>query len=119
MSKELIKKTKNRNLRKARIRSVVHGTATKPRMTVSISNYHVSAQLIDDQAGKTLAFATTVGSKDKDLNMTEKSKTVGTSIAKSAKKAKIGQVSFDRNGKKYHGRIKALADAARAEGLEF
>jgi large subunit ribosomal protein L18 len=113
-----IKKAQNLALRKARVRSVVQGTTERPRLTVTISNIHVSAQIIDDVSQKTLVAATTVGSTQKGT-MTEKAVFVGTAIAKAAKKAKIGKVSFDRNGKQYHGRIKALADAARAEGLEF
>jgi large subunit ribosomal protein L18 len=119
MSKALIKKAKNLNLRRARVRSVVKGTTERPRLSVNITNLHVSAQVIDDTTGKTLASATTVGSKNATGTMTEKATLIGTEIAKSAKKVKVTKISFDRNGKKYHGRIKALADAARAEGLEF
>jgi large subunit ribosomal protein L18 len=105
--------------RKYRVRSVVSGTAERPRLTVTISNKHVSAQLIDDTAHKTLVAVSTVGQKDDSGTMTEKAIKVGTDVAKKAKAAKIKAVVFDRNGKLYHGRIKALADAARAEGLEF
>lgn len=110
---------KNTRQRKNRIRSVVSGTAQRPRLTVSISNKHVSAQLIDDTAHKTLAAVSTVGQKESTGTMTEKAVGIGTEIAKKAKAAKIKAVVFDRNGKLYHGRIKALANAARAEGLEF
>ena len=113
-----IKKSQNLALRKARVRSVVSGTADRPRLTVTISNIHVSAQIIDDVSKKTLVAATTVGANQKGT-MTEKAVFVGSTIGKAAKKAKITKVAFDRNGKQYHGRIKALADAARAEGLEF
>lgn len=113
-----MKKSKNLALRKARVRSVVQGTAERPRLTVTISNIHISAQVIDDEAKKTIAAATTVGSNLKGT-MTEKASAIGTEIAKAAKKAKVSKISFDRNGKQYHGRVKALADAARAEGLEF
>lgn len=113
-----MKKSKNLALRKARVRSVVNGTAERPRLTVSISNIHISAQIIDDEAKKTIVAATTVGSSIKGT-MTEKATAIGTQIAKAAKKAKVTKIAFDRNGKQYHGRIKALADAARAEGLEF
>ena len=112
------KKLLNRSLRKNRVRAKVSGTAERPRLTVTISNLHVSAQLIDDVAGKTLATATTVGTKATGT-MTEKSAAIGTEIAKKAKKIKISAVVFDRNGRQYAGRLKALADAARQEGLEF
>ena len=118
MSKQLVKKLLNRNLRKARVRSTVHGTAERPRLTVTISNTHVSAQIIDDIKGHTLASATTVGTKATGT-MTEKCATVGADIAKKAKKAKVTAVVFDRNGRQYAGRLKSLADAARKEGLEF
>jgi len=78
----------------------------------------VSAQVIDDDKGVTLASATTVGAKATG-SMTEKCATIGTEIAKKAKKAKINAVVFDRNGRQYAGRLQALADAARKEGLEF
>lgn len=115
---DLGKKLLNRSLRKARVRSKVHGTAERPRLTVTISNTHISAQLIDDAAGKTVAAATTVGTKMTGT-MTEKAAKVGTDIAKKAVKSKIKTVVFDRNGRQYAGRLKALADAARKEGLEF
>jgi large subunit ribosomal protein L18 len=105
-------------LRKNRVRSTVSGTAERPRLTVTISNLHISAQIIDDVAGKTLAAATTVGTKAKGT-MTEKAAIVGKDIAAKAKKAKVTAVVFDRNGRRYAGRLKSLADAARKEGLEF
>ncbi len=113
-----INKLKNRALRKRRVRTIVKGTAEQPRLTVFISNTHVSAQIINDENGKTLAAATSVGQKYTGT-MTEIAKKVGADIAKKAKKAKITKVAFDRNGKKYTGRIKALAEAAREEGLIF
>jgi large subunit ribosomal protein L18 len=118
MATNLAQKLLNRSLRKARVRSKVHGTASRPRLSVTISNMHVSAQLIDDDQGNTLASATTVGTKATGT-MTEKSAGVGTDIAKKAKKLKITAVVFDRNGRQYAGRLSALADAARKEGLEF
>lgn len=114
----LPKKLQNRDLRKKRVRAKVSGTAQRPRLTVTISNLHVNAQLIDDESQKTLVAATTVGTKTTGT-MTEKAAIVGTDIAKKAKKAKINSVVFDRNGRQYAGRLKALADAARKEGLEF
>lgn len=112
-------KAQNQLRRKNRVRAKVIGTTARPRLTVFISNTHVTAQIIDDSKHVTLAYATTVGSKETAGTMTAKSVAIGTDIAKKAKTAKISKVVFDRNGKLYHGRIKALADAARAEGLTF
>jgi len=112
------KKQLNKVLRSRRVRAKVTGSAERPRLSVTISNLHVSAQLIDDEAGKTLASATTVGTKATGT-MTEKAAGIGTDIAKKAKKVKVTRVVFDRNGRQYAGRLKALADAARNEGLEF
>ena len=114
----LAHKLLNRSLRKNRVRARVHGTAERPRLTVTISNMHVSAQIIDDDKAVTLAAATTVGKKATGT-MTEKCAAIGTEIAKAAKKKKITKVVFDRNGRQYAGRLSALADAARKEGLEF
>lgn len=115
---DLVKKQLNKSLRKGRVRSKVSGTAERPRLTVTISNLHVSAQLIDDVAGKTIAAATTVGTKTTG-SKSELAAKVGADIAKKAKKAKISKVVFDRNGRQYAGRLSALADAARKEGMEF
>lgn len=112
------KKHLNRSLRAARVRAKVSGTAERPRLTVTISNTHVSAQIIDDVKQHTLAAATTVGAKQTGT-LTEQAAWVGTEIAKKAKKAKITTIVFDRNGRKYAQRLSALADAARKEGLEF
>ncbi len=114
----LAKKLLNKSLRKNRVRSKVSGTPERPRLTVTISNMHISAQIIDDEKGHTLVVATTVGSKATGT-MTERAAAIGTDIAKKAKKAKITAVVFDRNGRQYAGRLSALADAARKEGLEF
>ncbi len=113
-----INKKLNKTLRKNRVRSRVNGTAERPRLTVTISNLHVSAQIIDDQKQHTLVSATTVGSKAKG-SKTDLAAKIGTEIAKKAKKAKITKVVFDRNGRKYAGRLQALAEAARKEGLVF
>lgn len=112
------KKLLNKSLRKNRVRSKVSGTAERPRLTVTISNMHISAQIIDDTKQHTLAASTTVGTKQTGT-MTEQAAFVGADIAKKAKKAKINAVVFDRNGRQYAGRLSALADAARKEGLEF
>jgi large subunit ribosomal protein L18 len=119
MSKQLIHKQHNKDQRKGRIRSIVSGTAKRPRLSVSISNLHITAQLIDDVSGKTLGYATTVGQKAATGTMTAKAVWVGEEIAKQAKVAKLKTVVFDRGGKLYHGRVAALADAARKAGLEF
>lgn len=115
---EQAKKLLNRSLRKNRVRSRVHGTAERPRLSVTISNMHVSAQIINDDEGRTLAAATTVGAKAAGT-MKDKAAGVGSDIAKKAKKANIKNVVFDRNGRQYGARLSALADAARKEGLEF
>ena len=114
----LAKKNLNRTLRKGRVRSKITGTAQRPRLTVSISNKHVSAQIVDDEKQHTLVASTSVGSKQAGT-ITEMAAFVGADIAKKAKKAKIVSVVFDRNGRRYAGRLSALADAARKEGLEF
>lgn len=105
--------------RKKRVRAVVSGTSERPRLSVHVSNKHVSAQIIDDTKHITVAQISTVGQKTASGTMTERAAWVGTEIAKKAKSAKVRQVVFDRGGRLYHGRVKALADAARAEGLEF
>lgn len=101
-----------------RVRSVMGANSNRPRLSVHISLLHVSAQIIDDSKSTTLVQVTTVGQKQTGT-LTEKATWVGSEIAKKAKAAKIKQVSFDRGSKLYHGRVKALADAARAAGLEF
>lgn len=119
MSKQLAHKLHNRTQRKGRIRSVINGTVKRPRLSVYISNLHVTAQLIDDTGHQSLAYVTTVGQKAAKGTMTEKAAWVGTEIANKAKAAKIKIVVFDRGGKLYHGRVAALAEAARKAGLEF
>ena len=114
----LAKKLLNRSLRKNRVRAKVSGTAERPRLTVTISNTHVSAQLINDVEGKTIVSATTVGKKTTGTT-SEKAASIGTDIAKKAVKANVKAIVFDRNGRQYAGRLKALAEAARKEGLEF
>ncbi len=101
-----------------RTRAKIHGTAERPRLSVNISNKHVLAQLIDDDKGVTLAYATSVGTKLSG-SKTEICEKIGAEIAKKAKKAGIKQAVFDRGAKLYAGRMSALADAARKEGLEF
>jgi large subunit ribosomal protein L18 len=106
------------NRRAKRVRSVVSGTSGRPRLAVSISNLHVVAQIIDDSQGKTLAYTTSVGEKV-GPSLTDKAVWAGSDIAQKAKKAKVKKIVFDRSSRKYHGRVKALAEAAREGGLEF
>ena len=110
-------KTALRERRHRRIRARVSGTMERPRLAIFRSNRFVYAQLIDDDKGVTLAAAS---SKDiKDKTMTEDAKIVGERIAKAAKEKGVTKVVFDRGGFTYSARVKALADAARAGGLEF
>ena len=108
----------NKIFRAKRTRAKIHGTADRPRLSVFISNQHIVAQIIDDDTGKTLVYATTVGSKLTGTK-TEKAAKIGEEIAKKAKTKKIKKVVFDRGAKLYAGRMSALAEAARKEGLEF
>ena len=104
--------------RAKRTRAKIHGTAERPRLAVHFSNQHIIAQIIDDDKKVTLAYATTVGSKITGTK-TEKAAKIGEEIGKKAKTAKVKAVVFDRGSKAYAGRMSALADAARKEGLEF
>lgn len=108
----------NNLFRAKRTRAKIHGTAERPRLSAHISNKHITAQIIDDDNGVTLAYVTTVGSKMKG-NKTELAAQIGQEIAKKAQKANIKSAVFDRGAKLYAGRMAALADAARKEGLEF
>lgn len=105
---------------KRRIRKISNGTATKPRLSVFRSNKEIYAQLIDDNAGVTLA---AVSSRDKEIEVKgtkiEVAAAVGKALSAKAVAAGISSVAFDRNGYLYHGRVKALADAAREAGLKF
>ena len=105
--------------RRRRIRGKVVGTAARPRLAVFRSNLGISAQLIDDDAGKTLAAATWQQLKKFKGSKTEQAAEVGKLLAANARQAGIERVVFDRGGYLYHGRVKALADAAREGGLEF
>ena len=112
-----------RERRKLRIRKRMSGTVEKPRLTVFRSAKHIYAQVIDDVTGKTVAHASTLskdlkGSLDEG-NKTEAAKKVGALVAKICLSKKISKVVFDRNGYLYHGRVSALANAAREGGLKF
>lgn len=106
------------NRRRARVRKMVTGTTARPRLSVKITLGHVIAQVIDDSKGTTLAYVSTVGTKQTGT-MTEKAAWVGAEVAAKAKSKKVKQVVFDRNGRIYQGRLHALAEAARKAGLEF
>jgi len=113
--------TNARARRAFRVRKKVAGTASRPRLVVSRSSRHLFVQVIDDSQGKTLAFASTM---ETDLradkgDKTAKSKAIGALIASRAKAVGVSTVVFDRAGNKYHGRIAAVADSARENGLEF
>ena len=113
--------TNARARRAFRVRKKVSGTASRPRLVVSRSSRHLFVQVIDDTQGKTLAYASTMESDlraDKG-DKTAKSRAVGALIASRAKAAGVSTVVFDRAGNKYHGRIAAVADSARENGLEF
>ena len=120
----MIKKVSRNEMRverHKRIRKELSGTADRPRLNVFRSNANITAQIIDDEKGVTLVSASSL---EKELKITnggnvEAAKLIGAEIAKRAKKAKIKKVVFDRGGYLYHGRVKALAEAARENGLEF
>lgn len=114
-------RTAARSRRHLRVRKKVVGTAARPRLVVTRSAKHVFVQVVDDTVGHTLVSASTM---EADLRAasgtkTDKSRLVGTLVAQRAKAAGIGAVVFDRAGYRYHGRVAAIADAAREEGLEF
>lgn len=111
-------KYKNQFRRQNKVRKTVNGSSERPRLSVVVSNRHVSAQIIDDSAGKTLVSSTSIGHKN-DTNLTKVAIIVGKDIAQKAKTKKLKEVKFDRGSKLYHGRIKAFADSAREEGLKF
>ena len=114
----MLERFEKKERRKNRIRAKVSGSSTRPRLAVFTSNQHISAQVIDDLTGHTLTAATEAEAKATG-NKTERAAKVGELIAEKALKAKVTEVVFDRGGKLYHGRVKALAEAARAKGLKF
>jgi large subunit ribosomal protein L18 len=105
--------------RRRRVRAKVRGTAERPRIAVFRSNRGVSAQLIDDDAGRTLAAVNWIEASLRDLKGSEQAKKAGEILAERAKAAGIDAVVFDRGGYQYHGRVQALADGAREGGLTF
>lgn len=112
-----LKQKRARQLRKARTRAKIFGTALRPRLSVFRSNQSIWVQLIDDEKGKTLAAATTRGVTK--MKKTEAAKKIGEAIAEAAKKLKISAAVFDRGGYRYHGRVKAVAEGARSAGLSL
>ena len=121
----MIKKKKNSRLRsKIKIRSKISGVKEKPRLTIYRSLNNIFAQLIDDSEGNTLVSASSLSKELAEelknaKGKTSKSKMVGKLVAKKALEKNISQVVFDRNGYRYHGRVKAIADGAREGGLKF
>lgn len=116
-------RAEGRERRHNRVRKTVSGTLERPRLNVFRSDKHIYAQLIDDLAGETLASASTIDTELRaeveGKSKTERAKMVGELVAKRAQDKGIKKVVFDRGGYQYHGRVKALADAAREAGLEF
>lgn len=116
-------KVKSRHRRHARLRQRIFGTAERPRLNVYRSSIHIYAQLVDDSKGHTLVSASTLDASLrtslKTTGTIESAKAVGRLLAERAKSAGVGKVVFDRGGRVYHGRIKALAEASREGGLQF
>jgi len=112
------RRRETRNHRKVGIRRKLSGTDIRPRVSVFRSNRHIYAQVISDQSGKTLGAASSLGEGASNVTKADAA-SVGTQIAEKCKALSITEVVFDRNGYKYHGSIKALADAAREAGLKF
>ena len=123
MADKNVQKAERLQRRKYRVRKSVFGSTERPRLSVFRSDKHIYAQLIDDHAGRTLASASStlddVRGELKNGGNVAAAKKVGLAIAEKAKAAGITKVAFDRGGRMYHGRIKALADAAREAGLQF
>lgn len=123
MINDLAKRNERRRKRALRIRSQVRGTAERPRLSVFKSNQHISAQLIDDEAGVTLASASTLTKEFRDQGAGKKSKKsarqVGVKIAEFARQKNVEKAVFDRGFCKYHGLLAEVADGARETGLQF
>ena len=119
-TKEVESKLRRREKRKVHVRKILSGTPERPRMTVYKSNRYLYVQVVDDGAGKTLAAASTLEESLKAVKATvEGGSKLGEEIGKRLKDKKIDRVVFDRNGYRYHGVVKAIADGARKAGIEF
>jgi large subunit ribosomal protein L18 len=116
-------RSEKRHTRQARVRRKVRGSGDRPRLSIYRSLHHIYAQVVSDDTGRTLAAASTMSATVRDQLKSKSSvgaaKLVGKAIAERCREAGIGEVVFDRNGFLYHGRVKALADAAREAGLRF
>jgi len=119
MNKKIATKRKLTARRAIRTRAKLHGTAERPRLSVQKSLTQLRAQIIDDDAGRTLAAVSAKDALDAKGTKTEVAVILGKAMAEKAKAAKISKVVFDRGANKYHGRVKAFAEAAREAGLEF
>ena len=118
MARQPIKQVRRRRRRRG-VRKGVFGTLARPRLTVYRSLKHIYAQVVDDLGGRTLASASTMAAKVADGGNKDAGAAVGKLLAERAVAAGVSEIVFDRNGCKYHGRVKALADAAREGGLKF
>lgn len=121
MESNTLKAHKRKKKRVLRIRRRIHGTSERPRLCFVKSNQHITVQVIDDQAGLTIASETTLSKEMRasDKSKSELAKTIGKLIAKACKEKGVDKAVLDRRGNKYHGLISAFADAAREEGLQF
>ncbi len=124
MSKMTEIRDRRQNRRRHHVRKKIRGTAERPRLTVHKSLRHVYAQLVDDTHGVTLTMVSSVNfsfpqNEGKRLTKTEQSKCIGVALVEKAREKGIGEVVFDRNHNLYHGRVKAVAEGARKEGLKF
>ena len=123
MRSQQIKKQTIRHKRAMRVRKSLRGTQARPRLSVFKSNKHIQVQLIDDESGKTLGMTSTFSKEFRDTEFSKKNKSsaakLGEKIAEIAKKHDVTEVIFDRGQFKYHGILAALADGARAAGLQF
>jgi large subunit ribosomal protein L18 len=113
------KKKQLRQLRRFRIRKKVVGSKQRPRMSVCFTNQNIYVQFIDDSAGVTIASATTRSKSQKGAANVASAKQIGALAAQAARGKGINEIVFDRSGARYHGKVKALADAAREAGLKF